>query len=559
MKCQIREALLLLLVGSVVLNFLLVSQLHSLETIEGSSAGGKSIFSVLPENARHKLKSKAEPSNGRLQCAAYGGPSDEDAAEMMYWRTDIPADKQFKSVYGAEAEEKYFVFEPDESGFSNVRLSFETVVTLARAMGRTLVMLPTMRFAQLLHQHSEGVRSYALTDFFHISNVPMISMQEYLERVALQGRLRDQNGAVTFPPYNRTNWDGRVGNTGNSGRGEGDVLYNWISRSMPAIDWKRDFCIVPFPSNTASGIAAVRTYMGSILKEEARLHIEVQQRIKEYTGNPIPVNSSLRVRLREMLAERKELCEYNKTWAKAESIYLTGHEATGSRPLIPFYAYLFFQDWRQDLQMKRFARDNLRFSDIIQCTAARIVRAVREIAQQAAGGHNNGGSFDSMHVRRGDFKNLATYNESLDGAERIITDRYFTKFRTVYIATDEQDKTFFGPLHHHYNILFLQDFDHLLKGVDPNYYGMIEQLVCSRGDKFVGTLYSTFTSYVNRVRGYHAQKSQSPEALKGMLSSEYMGYGGSFRNIHHEYMSANRELWAREWPIGWRDIDHDVN
>jgi hypothetical protein len=31
---------------------------------------------------------------------------------------------------------------------------------------------------------------------------------------------------------------------------------------------------------------------------------------------------------------------------------------------------------------------------------------------------------------------------------------------------------------------------------------MIDQVVCTRGDIFVGTWFSTFTGYITRMRGY---------------------------------------------------------
>jgi hypothetical protein len=45
-----------------------------------------------------------------LSCKAYGGPSDEDAAEMVYWR-DIPVDASFVSPFKRK-EEQYLTFEP---------------------------------------------------------------------------------------------------------------------------------------------------------------------------------------------------------------------------------------------------------------------------------------------------------------------------------------------------------------------------------------------------------------------------------------------------------------
>lgn len=97
---------------------------------------------------------------------------------------------------------------------------------------------------------------------------------------------------------------------------------------------------------------------------------------------------------------------------------------------------------------------------------------------------------------------------------------------SIYIATDERDKKFFNPLKEkgNYDILvcntaipvrffsmpfahfllltsgftilpatqFMDDFKHLLVGVNTNYYGMIDQLVASRGIKFFGCWHSTY-------------------------------------------------------------------
>ena len=49
---------------------------------------------------------------GGLSCAKHGGPSDEIAAEMVYW-SDIPSDSQFVSPFKKEGETKYMTFEPD--------------------------------------------------------------------------------------------------------------------------------------------------------------------------------------------------------------------------------------------------------------------------------------------------------------------------------------------------------------------------------------------------------------------------------------------------------------
>ena len=52
-----------------------------------------------------------------LSCTKYGGPPDEVAAEMVYWR-DIPQDAAYVSPYKSYGpQKKYLTFEPDEGGY----------------------------------------------------------------------------------------------------------------------------------------------------------------------------------------------------------------------------------------------------------------------------------------------------------------------------------------------------------------------------------------------------------------------------------------------------------
>lgn len=68
----------------------------------------------------------------------------------------------------------------------------------------------------------------------------------------------------------------------------------------------------------------------------------------------------------------------------------------------------------------------------------------------------------------------------------------------VYIATDEKDRSFFEPLEAKYNLRFLDEFTEEagLEALDPNYKGMIDSIVASRGRVFFGTWFSTFSGYI---------------------------------------------------------------
>ena len=71
---------------------------------------------LTPLNLDNNKLSPEEPKEAEqhkvagLSCKAYGGPSDEDAAEMVYWQ-DIPVDASFVSPFKSK-EEQYLTFEP---------------------------------------------------------------------------------------------------------------------------------------------------------------------------------------------------------------------------------------------------------------------------------------------------------------------------------------------------------------------------------------------------------------------------------------------------------------
>lgn len=155
--------------------------------------------------------------------------------------------------------------------------------------------------------------------------------------------------------------------------------------------------------------------------------------------------------------------------------------------LVHFYVFLYFENWKEDLWMKRFIRDHVRYIDEIQCAAARVVKAMREYARQKDPTGN--GAFDTFHIRRGDFQYKSTRIEA-DQIYLNVNDT-LREGAIVYIATDERNKQFFDPLRKHYDIKFLDDFMPELGDVNHNYFGMIDQLVASRGRLFYGCWYST--------------------------------------------------------------------
>ena len=206
--------------------------------------------------------------------------------------------------------------------------------------------------------------------------------------------------------------------------------------------------------------------------------------------------------------------------------------------------------------MKRFVRDHVRYVDMIQCAAARVVQAVRERASKNPAAKNNTkGEYDAFHIRRGDFQ----YTVTRFDAPKIydMSKSKLKKGETVYIATDERDKNFFRPLQDAYDVVFLDDFVHVLGDVNTNFYGMIDQLVASRSRTFFGCWFSTFTGYINRLRGYHSTHDKAPGHKDGIINSWYYALEDRYAHLQ-TYYPVKQSYYAREFPTSWRLIDTGI-
>ena len=312
--------------------------------------------------------------------------------------------------------------------------------------------------------------------------------------------------------------------------------------------WRPDTCFAAFPEGSKTeDLTAIKNRFAEVLKDK-------QNKFNNFIGNPVPVDATPVKRMKEMTAGRDQMCTYDDEMQDAHVVHFMCYHKMRVRLLVHFYAFLFFESWQQDLWAKRFVRDHLRYIDELQCAAARIVNAIREHVKERDP-RNVEGTFHSMHIRRGDFQYKNTRIEAKEIYNNIkdtIPDN-----STVFIGTDERNKSFFNDLKDHYDLLFLDDFKDLIKGINTNYYGMLDQLVTSRGKIFFGTYFSTFTGFINRMRGYHAVKNKLPGYEDGIIESYYFVPKNN-KDIMKSYHPVKRAFYAREFPVSWRDIDKGI-
>jgi hypothetical protein len=364
-------------------------------------------------------------------------------------------------------------------------------------------------------------------------------MEEFLSREAMTGNLVDtETQQVSFPPNNITVWDGMASTRLRS-------LSRWLAEVTTSPNWFHDRCMLAMPAEVGAEAATrLKLSLQAVWNESG----PQQYRIQSYHGQPTPVNGPTKRRFQEMIGHRKQLCMYDQVMQDAKVLHLKPYSVR-----VHFYGFIFFEDWKHDLWMKRLVRDQLRYMDHIQCAAARIVNALREKARE----HGNGdGLYDSMHIRRGDFQGMGLRlgmtvpsNVIFNNIQNVLTPN-----STIYVATDEQNRTFFDIFRQHYHVYFLDDFVHLLEDVNANFYGLVEQRIASRGRTFIAAYGSSFSDYIDRMMGYHSQLEKADGYETGKINS-YFYAPKNLKYAYQEYRSISFPMLAREFPAGWRDID----
>jgi hypothetical protein len=71
------------------------------------------------------------------------------------------------------------------------------------------------------------------------------------------------------------------------------------------------------------------------------------------------------------------------------------------------------------------------------------------------------------------------------------------------------------------------------------------------------SLSSRFTSYINRLRGYHADRLKATGFGQGIVNSYYYTLPEK-KIVMQNYWPISGSVYAREFPISWRNIDQGI-
>ncbi|MFK7829426.1 MAG: O-fucosyltransferase family protein [Congregibacter sp.] len=230
---------------------------------------------------------------------------------------------------------------------------------------------------------------------------------------------------------------------------------------------------------------------------------------------------------------------------------------------LSFYSYLFYLD------------DENRRAVYQMLSRMQAQEPFAALAQRVAG---DLGNFNAVHMRRGDFK--VTYGVTIldrspwEAVEAL--DQHFSRDHRLLICTDERDDPFFAqvleawPDHvfidHHILDNYASEFAALPRH-DSLALAYLSQLVAAESMDFVGSMTSTFTAMIQRLRGNRGKR----EAFK-FLWNELPAPGDSVERGSHpvsecvpledgimvqqfegryswnRYSQLINPAWMREWP-----------
>ena len=420
---------------------------------------------------------------------------------VKFWKRPRRSDILWTSPYKQTGyKEKYVTFEPDAGGWNNIRMQMETVLVFAMATGRILVLPPDQPM-YLLNKGKGHQNHHSFADYFPFIEIrkrmPVISMREFMRREAVSGHLTlNDSVTIEYPPGNKTDFSG-------TDRIQRNLMWNYLRAVAACPRWRgmKQYLIIP------RGPYANEVYDEVALK---RQHL--------FAGTRTPVY-------------------YDKYWHSQRVIHFISKPAENLRLLQHFYTFLYFDNIETDKMVKRFVRDYIHYVDIIFCKAALIVKKLLDESQ--------GGGYSAFHTRRGELQ----YKEVKIPAAEILANvgHHVKAGQLVYVATDEKKKSFFEALKKRFpKVRFMDDYfkEVGLDKINPNFLGMIDQVICTRGDKFIGTWFSTFTGYITRMRGYLGKHDKT------------VWYGDK----KHKDRQQKHELpmfpyYMREWNVSWTNID----
>ena len=368
----------------------------------------------------------------------------------------FPKDKVYvdgRLVCSNKQGRKYLSYQPPGGGWNNQRIAFENAVVFAKLLNRTLIVHPLAPHQEILRLKKQGRISAGYEIYNMLSEEMLLPLSKVID-LKLLSRLIPvievtSSHATFLDEYKNLKWR-RVCHNGLLG-----IWVDFLPETRDKSAWK---------------LLQRRMEASLPARESIPLYRRVcRDELKRFSARDRPVWSIARE-----LSNRNEDIVY---FAEG-SLYI--------RELLFFDEKTVRETHEWIMRYVHFAPEIWR----------RVLRVLKEI----------GSPFSAIHVRRTDHpssfrmtQDFWLQNLKVRGALNL-SDK-------LYVSTDESNKTWFEPFREAgYHLLFADDFQGHLQRKDvsavvaQDILGLCEQLICAHADHFVGSYYSTFTMFIQRLR-----------------------------------------------------------
>lgn len=393
--------------------------------------------------------------------------SQNTSDKLDYWNESLLKDKLPK-----QRANRYIVFDTDQGGLNNIRLAFEYVAVLAAVTGRTLVLPPKspwylINVGPMPEEFKGGTTEFA--DLFEIA-----ALRKAIPVITTDEFIDRAKTHLDIPDEfaNQQEWDENL-------KPYNQKWKEWLLDNTEIPGWNPYNTVICLPD------------------------------IKSAQNGP---------HLNERYLDSRKQVEFSAWQQAAPVLYFPSNKEY--RSLGPVATMFASSDETLPILARRLIKHHIRFrKDIFNIT--------KDILKKL-----DMGRFDAMQIRRNDFQ----YSKTRVSTEEVCnnTRKLFDEGLPIYIATDESREEIFEDLKtglNAANIYRWKDVERVYKKDIPYaWIGPIEQMICSAARRFVGNDLSTFTAYINRLRGYQLAEdtnlyfhSLANDEIKPTLIEDFKG------------------------------------
>ena len=364
---------------------------------------------------------------------------------------------------------RYLSYQPPGGGWNNQRFAFENAVVMAKLLNRTLIVHPLAPHQEILKLKKRRKIAAGYEIYNMLPNDKLLALSNVID-------LRRLSKLIPVKEFTSSHYE--------------------FHRVYSKLKWK---------TVCHNGLLGIWVDIVPKKKEKEKWEILQEYMLSLPSWEEIPLYRRICLKDEEDFASNASTIR--PLWGileelsdRTEDLIYFSEGSLYNRKFIFFDRETVLNAHRWITQFVRFAPD----------ITNRVMAVLKKL------GH----PYNTAHIRRTDHPSSFGIRQDF-WLKQLQIRSALNLTKTLYIATDERDRTWFRPFRDAgYNLYFADDFAEQLglttipTTMVQDVLGLCEQLICAHADHFVGSYYSTFTMHIKRLR---RQLSRN----RGMLIDAY--------------------------------------